>query len=100
MGLAGDNPIVDFDLSGEYSPARSNLRIGNSVVLERAAIAGNGRGQFARRFGVRVREFVSGKRLAGVQLCGHDALVISAGMLRAGEVVAKCSWRSLRAGHP
>src|SRR5688572_12350429 len=59
MCLAGDNLIVDLDLSEANLPAGSRLQIGNDVILEVTAEEHTGCHKFSRRYGVQANAFVN-----------------------------------------
>ncbi|MDQ3917200.1 MAG: MOSC domain-containing protein [Acidobacteriota bacterium] len=90
--LAGDQLIIDLDLSDENLPAGTRLSLG-SAVIEVTDQPHTGCHKFVARFGLDAMRFVNspaGKRL---RLRGLNARVVRPGVIRAGDVV-----RKLRAG--
>jgi MOSC domain-containing protein YiiM len=88
MCLAGDNLIVDLDLSEENLPAGSRLAIG-SVLLELTDLAHTGCRKFSRRYGDEAKRFVNGPQGKPLHLRGRYARVIGGGSVRLGDLVAK-----------
>ena len=89
ISLAGDNLIVDLDLSEENLPLGSRLKIGDGVVLEMTAESHNGCGKFSSRYGQQACEFVNSPQGKRLKLRGRFARVIEAGTIRDGDSVAK-----------
>jgi MOSC domain-containing protein YiiM len=89
MSLAGDNLIIDLQLSEALLPAGSRLRIGTHVILELTAQSHTGCGKFARRFGQEARKFINGPRGARLHLRGRYARVVEGGTIRVGDRVTK-----------
>jgi MOSC domain-containing protein YiiM len=87
MCLAGDNLIVDFDLSEANLPAGSRLAVGDEVVLELTDLAHTGCSKFERRYGKQVREFTNSKRGKELHLRGRYARIIRAGEINVGNTV-------------
>ena len=86
--LAGDNLIVDFDLSEKHLPAGSQLTVGD-VVLEISDQPHTGCSKFEKRYGRPAREFVNnadGKRL---HLRGRYGWVVRGGTIAIGDSVSK-----------
>jgi MOSC domain-containing protein YiiM len=84
--LAGDQLVVDLDLSVDNAPPGTRLRIGQAVI-ELTAQPHTGCKKYAARFGVDALGFVSspvGKRL---QLRGVNARVVQPGAIRVGDPV-------------
>ena len=90
--LAGDQLYVDLDLSEENLPAGTRLAIGSAVV-EVTAEPHTGCGKFVERFGVDAMKFVNAPVGRSLRLRGLNARVVTPGVIRAGDPVAK-----LRAG--
>lgn len=86
--LAGDQLIVDFDLSAAASPAGTRLRIG-TAVLEITAEPHTGCGKFAERFGRAAREFVNTPAGRALNLRGVNARVVEAGSLAEGDRIER-----------
>jgi hypothetical protein len=62
VALAGDNLIVDFDLSEEFLPAGSKVAIGRDVILEITATPHTGCKKFEARYGAEARAFINPRR--------------------------------------
>jgi MOSC domain-containing protein YiiM len=89
MCLAGDNLIVDLDLSEANLPAGSRLRVGEDVILEMTSLAHTGCGSFTRRYGQAARDFVNGPRGKSLNLRGRYARIVRGGTICVGDAVAK-----------
>jgi MOSC domain-containing protein YiiM len=89
MSLAGDNLIVDLDLSEANLPAGSRLRVGEDVILEMTSLAHTGCGSFTRRYGQAARDFVNGPRGKSLNLRGRYARIVRGGTICVGDAVAK-----------
>ena len=89
MCLAGDNLIVDFDLSEANLPVGSRLRVGADVVLEMTSLAHTGCGSFMRRYGQAARDFVNGPQGKSLNLRGRYARIVRGGTIHVGDTVAK-----------
>jgi hypothetical protein len=88
--LAGDQLIIDLDLSEENLPAGTRLALG-SAVIEVTAQPHTGCKKFVARFGPDAMKFVNspaGKRL---RLRGLNARVVRPGVVRVGDRVRKIS---------
>jgi MOSC domain-containing protein YiiM len=89
MCLAGDNLIVDFDLSdGNLSPGNL-LAIGSEVIVEITDLAHNGCGKLASRYGNDARTFINNKRGRELHLRGRYAQVVRGGTIHVGDTVCK-----------
>ena len=91
MALAGDNLIVDLDLSEANFPAGSRLKIGDNVVVEFTAQAHTGCGKFARRYGAHALEFVNGPTGKPLNLRGRYATILSSGTIQVGDTAEKAN---------
>lgn len=87
--LAGDNLIVDFDLSETNLPAGSQLAIGDDVVIEITDLAHTGCSKFQKRYGKEARTFTNNQRGKQLHLRGRYARIISGGAIRVGDAVCK-----------
>jgi hypothetical protein len=87
--LAGDNLIVDLDLSEENLPAGSRLAIGEEVVIEITNQAHTGCSKFESRYGKEARAFTNNSRGKELHLRGRYAQVIAGGTIRVGDAVRK-----------
>jgi MOSC domain-containing protein YiiM len=84
--LAGDQLIVDFDLSLDNLPAGSRLQIGTAVV-EVTEKPHNGCAKFADRFGVDAARWVNSRK--DLRLRGICAVVVEPGSVSAGDMVTR-----------
>jgi hypothetical protein len=87
--LAGDNLIVDLDLSEANLPAGSRLSIGADVILEISSRPHTGCSKFAGRYGTAARDFANNARGKSLHLRGRYARVIAAGNVTVGDAVVK-----------
>lgn len=86
--LAGDQLIIDLDLSDENLPPGTRLSLG-SAVIEVTDLPHTGCQKFVARFGLDAMRFVNspaGKRL---RLRGLNARVVRPGVIRVGDLVRK-----------
>lgn len=90
MPLAGDNLIVDLDLSDENMPPGQRLAVGE-VVLEVTEVPHNGCGAFLDRYGKDAVKFVNSPEGKRLHLRGLHAKVVMAGTVRVGDEVRKVS---------
>jgi hypothetical protein len=86
--LAGDQLIVDLDLSIDNLPPGSRLRIGAAEV-EVSATPHSGCAKFSGRFGLDALRFVSTREGKRQRLRGLNARVITPGLVRSGDRVVK-----------
>lgn len=86
--LAGDQLLVDMELSDENLPAGTQLSIG-SAIIEVTTQPHNGCKKFAQRFGVDAVKFVNSPIGKELHLRGINAKVIQGGKIRKGDVVRK-----------
>ena len=91
MCLAGDNLVVDLDLSAENLPAGTRLAIGASAVIEITDKPHTGCSSLARRYGDDVRQFMNNARGKSLHLRGRYARVIAEGTIAVGDVVQKAA---------
>lgn len=89
MHLAGDNLLLDLDLSEENLPAGSRLAIGRDVVLELTPMPHTGCSKFARRYGSDAREFFNTPRGKSLHLRGRYARVLSGGTINVGDMARR-----------
>jgi len=87
MCLAGDNLIVDLDLSEANLPAGSRLAIGGEVVLEISELPHTGCSKFEARYGAEARSFVNNKQGKSLHLRGRYTQIIRGGTIRVGDAV-------------
>jgi hypothetical protein len=86
--LAGDNLIVDFDLSEANLPAGSRLSIGE-VILELTDLPHTGCTKLAARYGTEARTFMNDKQRKALHLRGRYAFVVVGGLAEVGDEVRK-----------
>jgi MOSC domain-containing protein YiiM len=87
--LAGDNLIVDLDLSKTNLPSGSQLAIGDDVVIEITDLSHTGCSKFQNRYGKEVRTFTNNERGKQLHLRGRYARIISGGTISVGNTVCK-----------
>lgn len=87
--LAGDNLLVDLDLSEANLPVGQRLRIGGAVI-EVTAEPHTGCAKFSRRFGEEALRFVNQPLGRSLRLRGLNARVITDGWVRVGDPITKC----------
>lgn len=88
--LAGDQLVVDLDLSVENLPPGTRLCLG-SAVLEVSAKPHTGCHKFEARFGRAALKFISSPVGRSLRLRGLNARVVEAGTIRVGDAVAVVS---------
>ena len=91
MCLAGDNLIVDLDLSEANLPPGSRLAIGSEVVLEITDVSHTGCTKFGKRYGQEARAFANNERGKSLHLRGRYTQIIRGGTIRLGDTVRKVS---------
>lgn len=84
--LAGDQILVDMDLSRSNLPAGTRLSLG-TVVLEVSAKPHTGCAKFAQRFGLDAAKWINSD--AELRLRGINAMVVTAGTCSVGDVITK-----------
>jgi hypothetical protein len=89
MCLAGDNLIVDFDLSEANLPTGSQISIGREVVLEISDLKHTGCSKFARRYGTDAKIFANNTQGTALHLRGRYGRIIRGGTIRVGDEVSK-----------
>jgi len=88
MALAGNNLIVDLDLSEDNLPAGQKLAIGEAVI-QITDQAHTGCKKFGQRFGQDALRFINAKEHRPLHLRGLYARVMKAGTVRVGDIVHK-----------
>ena len=88
MPLAGDQLIVDMDLSDANLPAWTKLAIGDAVI-QVTDQPHNGCAKFSQRFGVEAHRFVNSEVGKELHLRGINARVITPGTIRQGDSIRK-----------
>jgi MOSC domain-containing protein YiiM len=89
MCLAGDNLIVDLDLSEENLPAGTCLAIGRGVEIEVSDIPHTGCSKFQSRYGKEARDFANSQRGKSLHLRGRYARIVTGGTIQVGDTVTK-----------
>ena len=89
--LAGDNLVVDLDLSEANLPVGSRLQVGESVVLQITAIPHTGCGKFKKRYGKAAVDFVNGEHGKQHNFRGRYARIVEGGTIAVGDRVGKIS---------
>ena len=84
--LAGDQLLVDLDLSVEALPPGSRISIG-SVVLEMSAAPHTGCASFSARFGSDALRWINTPEGRAQRRRGANARVVRAGSVRAGDPI-------------
>src|SRR3954468_23202416 len=82
MCLAGDNLIVDLDLSEANLPAGSQVSIGSDVIIEITDLKHTGCSKFAGRYGPDAKTFANNKRGTALHLRGRYARILRGGTIR------------------
>jgi MOSC domain-containing protein YiiM len=93
--LAGDNLLVDLDLSEPNLPVGQHLRVGEAVI-EISAEPHTGCAKFAKRFGAEALSFVNSPEGRRLRLRGVNARVVESGRIQVGDSIRKMA----RAGDP
>jgi len=86
--LAGDNLIVDLDLSKENLPVGQKLAIGE-VLLEINDVPHNACKDFGTRYGYDAVKYINAKERKHLRLRGVYAHVLQAGTIQIGDVLRK-----------
>jgi MOSC domain-containing protein YiiM len=89
MCLAGDNLIVDFDLSEANLPTGCQIAIGREVIIEISDLKHTGCSKFARRYGQDAKTFANSKQGTALHLRGRYARIVRGGTIRVGDQVNK-----------
>ena len=89
LALAGDNLIVDLDLSEENLPPGSRLAIGDTVIVEVNGEPHTGCGKFQKRYGAEARAFMNNARGTQLHLRGRYGSIITGGTIAVGDSVRK-----------
>lgn len=88
MALAGDQLIVDLDLSESNLPAWTKLAIGDAVI-EITNQPHQGCAKFTQRFGLDAHRFVNSELGTELNLRGVNARVVTPGTVRQGDTIRK-----------
>jgi len=84
--LAGDQLIVEFDLSQANAPAGTRLSIGTATI-EVTAKPHTGCAKFAERYGIDAARWVNSRD--DLRLRGINAIVVEPGVVAPGDTVTK-----------
>jgi MOSC domain-containing protein YiiM len=87
--LAGDNLVVDFDLTDANVKPGSRLAIGPEVVIEITDKEHTGCYKLEGRYGHEAKAFMNNKARKSLHLRGRYAFVVSGGTIEVGDVVRK-----------
>lgn len=88
MAQAGDNIVLDLDLTEANLRAGDRLQIGE-VILEVTPEAHNGCKKFAQRFGTDALKVINAMDKRSLHLRGIFTRVLSDGLIRVGDTVQK-----------
>jgi MOSC domain-containing protein YiiM len=88
IGLAGDNLVVDLDLSEANLPVGQKLRVGEAL-LQVTDVAHTGCKKFTHRFGMDAVRFVNAAERKALHLRGVYARVLKEGTVRVGDNIRK-----------
>jgi len=86
--LAGDQLLVDLDLSAENLPPGSRLAVGTAVI-EVTAVPHLGCKKFVMRFGAKAMKFVNAPEGRKLRLRGLNAKVVQPGVVCVGDRIKK-----------
>jgi MOSC domain-containing protein len=86
--LAGNQLLIDFDLSGDNLPPGMRVSVG-PALLEITAVPHKGCKKFAERFGVDATRFVNSREGLRLNLRGIYARIVERGVLAVGDTVEK-----------
>jgi MOSC domain-containing protein YiiM len=86
--LAGDNLLVDLDLSADNLTPGTRLTVG-SALLEITDVPHKGCQKFAARYGVDATRFVNSRDGLQLHLRGIYARIVEAGVVAVGDALAK-----------
>ena len=84
--LAGDQLIVDFDLSAANCPAGTRLSVGTAVI-EVTTKPHTGCAKFAERYGIDAARWVNSRD--DLRLRGICAIVVAAGVVSPGDTISR-----------
>lgn len=86
--LAGDQLVIDMDLSADNFPAGTQLAIG-SAIIEITPEPHNGCKKFMARYGSDALKFVNSPLGKQLHLRGVNAKVVRSGLIQRGDIVSK-----------
>jgi MOSC domain-containing protein YiiM len=85
---AGDNLLVDFDISVDNAPPGTRLRLGG-VVLEVTEMPHTGCSKFAGRFGQDALRWANWRHWRERRLRGVNCRVVESGTVRVGDAIER-----------
>ena len=85
---AGDNILVDFDISVDNLPAGTRLRVGEAL-LEISEVPHTGCSKFAARFGQDALRWANWRHWRERRLRGVNARVVEGGTVRVGDPIER-----------
>ena len=85
--LAGDQLIVDFDLSLQNVPAGTQMEVGTAVI-EVTTKPHRGCAKFTERFGIDAARWVNSRD--DLRMRGINAIVVTDGIVAPGDSISKC----------
>jgi MOSC domain-containing protein YiiM len=88
MALAGDNLIVDLDLSAANLPPGQRL-VAGEALLEVTDAPHTGCKAFAQRFGPDAVRYINAGERKSIHLRGRYCRVLQAGTVRVGDMIRK-----------
>jgi MOSC domain-containing protein YiiM len=88
MNLAGDNLIVDLDLSESNLPAGVRLRVGQAII-EVTELPHTGCKKFDRRYGKAALDLANSAEGRALRLRGFYARVVQGGEIHIGDIIHK-----------
>jgi MOSC domain len=87
--LAGDNLIVDLDLSEANLPAGSQITVGPDVIIKISDLKHTGCSKFAGRYGADAKSFANNSQGTALHLRGRYARIVRGGTISVGDEVRK-----------
>jgi len=88
MQLAGDNLIIDLDISDANLPVGQRLTIGK-VMVEITDVPHTGCSRFAERYGNDAVEFINAPERSSLRLRGVYAKFLNSGLIHVGDIIKK-----------
>lgn len=86
--LAGDQLLVDFDLSLENLPIGAQVHVGDAV-LEVSPAPHTGCAKFSARFGSDALKWINSPLGRSLRMRGMNAIVVRPGSIRVGDAIRK-----------